>query len=107
MRNPDNKRVTVTLTPDEYERLKYWSQRRGMSINEYLFHSLEHMIAWENQDFDVPVAMVQRTNQMVDLVTALRSDVDNLQSEIHSMADSLLNLTRGDNYLLEEEDGEL
>jgi hypothetical protein len=107
MRDKDSKRVTVTLTPDEYERLKYWADRREMSINEYLLHSISHMIAWENQDFDVPVAVVQRVNQMVDLTTGLRSDITNLQEEIHSMADSLLNLTRGDNYLLEEEDGEL
>ena len=107
MRDKNDKRVTVTLTPDEYERLKYWSDRREMSINGYLLHSIQHMIAWENQDFDVPVAMVQRVNQLVDLVAGLRSDSANLQEEIHSMADSLLNLTRGDNYLLEEEDGEL
>lgn len=106
-RDPSHKRVTVTLTPDEYERLKYWADRRRMSINEYMYHALEHMIGWENQDFDVPVAIVQRVNQLVDMIAGLRSDTSNLSDELHSMADSLLNLTRGDNYLLEDEDGEL
>ena len=46
-------------------------------------------------------------NQLVDVVTNLSSNIKSLEDVTVSGFDSLLGLTRGDNYLLEHEDGEL
>ena len=43
-----------------------------------------------------------RLNQLVDVVALLSSNVKNLESVVVSGFDSLVGLTRGDNYLLDE-----
>lgn len=100
-------RVTVTLDNDKYEQLKYWAARRERSINEYLGDAIELAIRFENGDYDLPKLEVQRLNQLVDVVTTLSSNIQSLEGIVVHGFDSLLGLTRGDNYLLENEDGEL
>lgn len=103
----DSHRVTVTIDSDTYERLKYWSARHECSINEYLKHALEQSIAHENKDYDLPTLEIQRLNQLVDVIEVLSSNIQSLESVTVTGFDSLLGLTRGDNYLLENEDGEI
>lgn len=100
-------RVTVTLDNDRYEQLKYWAARHERSINEYLGDAIDLAIRCENGDYDLPKLEVQRLNQLIDVITTLSSNVQSLESIVVSGFDSLLGLTRGDNYLLESEDGEL
>ena len=105
MSQPDKRRRRVSVTLDEelYERLKYWSDKREMSLNEYFKESLEHMIAYENRDYDLPTAEIARLNQLTDLILTLSSNQESLEQVIISGFDSLLGLTRGDNYLLDGE----
>lgn len=101
-------RVPVRLHPDIKERASYWAAKKGLSINEYIAESVEAMIRWENQDYDLPTLELQRLNQMIDEVKALSTNIKNVEQITVSGFDSLLGLTRGDNYLLrEKEDGEL
>lgn len=100
-------RMTLRLPEDEYERLQYWAARREMSVNEYMAEALQQAIKRENQDYDLPTAEIARLNQLVDVVTNLSSNIKSLEDVTVSGFDSLLGLTRGDNYLLEHEDGEL
>ena len=100
-------RVTVTIDNDTYERLKYWAAKKECSINEFLGFAIEQTIAMENGDYDLPKAEIQRLNQLVDVITVLSSNIQSLEDVTIHGFDSLLNLTRGDNYLLEDEDGEI
>lgn len=100
-------RVSVTLESDDYERLCYWADKKGISINEYLLEAIKLSIRHENKDYDLPSMEINRLNQLIDIITVLSSDVHSLEQVTISGFDSLLGLTRGDNYLLEEEDGEL
>ena len=100
-------RVTVTLTEEKFKQLQYWADRNGVSINEYLGESIDRSIRYENGDYDLPTLEINRLNQLVDTITALSSNVHSLEDVVTAGFDSLLNLTRGDNYLLETEDGEL
>lgn len=103
-----NHRVTVTLDDDSYERLKYWAAKNNMSINEYLKEAYLTKIRMENEDYDLPTLETRRLNQIVDALTTLSHNVQSLESVTTSGFDSLLGLTRGDNYLLEtDEDGEI
>lgn len=100
-------RVTVTLSEEQFQKLKYWAARRERSINEYLGDAIELAIRHENGDYDLPKLEIQRLNQLIDVVTTLSSNIHSLEGVVISGFDSLLGLTRGDNYLLESEDGEV
>lgn len=96
---PGSKRVTMTLTADEYERLTFWAKHREMSINEYLHECFSHMIDYENGVYDIPTIMQERMNLVVDAVTMNSSKLDSLSEFIISGFESLLAAARGDDYI--------
>lgn len=100
-------RTHVRIPEDTMERLRYWAVRREMSVNEYINEAIEAQIRKENGDVDVPNVLTCRVNQLVDIVTELSSNIKSLEDVTVSGFDSLLGLTRGDNYLLEHEDGDI
>lgn len=106
-KTPDIHRLTLRINEDDYQRLQYWAARRGISANDYMIEALYAQIRRENGDYDIPTAEVARLNQLVDLVTGLSSNIKSLENVTISGFDSLLGLTRGDNYLLEQEDGDI
>lgn len=100
-------RFNLRLHADTVERAKYWAEREDLSVNEYFALAIEEKIARANGDFDVPVLAIQRLNQMIDELRALSTNVTNLEVVTVSGFDSLLELTKGDSWLTDEEDGEL
>lgn len=103
----DGHRISTTLSEPTFQRVKYWAEKHGVSINEYLADAAETAIKHENRDYDLPTLEIQRLNQLIDAITVLSSNSQSLEQTVISGFDSLLGLTRGDNYLLEDEDGEL
>lgn len=104
---PASHRVTATLTEDEFQVVSYWAKRHGCSINAYFHDAILLAIQRENRDYDLPVLEAQRLNQVIDALKVLSENVGSLEGVVVSGFDSLLGLTRGDNYLLEPEDGDL
>lgn len=100
-------RVTVTLEDDDFERLKYWAAKNDMSINEYLREAYLTKIRMENEDYDLPTLEARRLNQIIDALTVLSHNTQSLESVVVNGFDSLIGLTKGDNYLFEREDGEI
>lgn len=95
-------RLTLRIPSDLHELVKYWSKKNNVSINDYLLRAIEHMIKYENKDYDLPVAEVQRLNQLIDLIENLSFNVSNLEKVTVSGFDSLLTLVHGDNdYLVD------
>lgn len=92
-------RITAVVTPDDKERIRYWAARRGVSENEYVRMALDFYIRRENKDYDLPSLEAARMNQMLDAIAALSYNVANLEHITTSGFDSLLRLTRGENYL--------
>ena len=105
------RRVSFFATPDEYNQLRYFISQyphRWPSTNEFIRAATTHYISFLNQDYDLPALEIQRLNQLVDTITVLSSNVGSLQDVVTHGFDSLLQLTRGSNYLLElDDDGEL
>ena len=101
------KRLTIRLSEDDYERVKYWATQKQCSVNEYVQDALVTQIKRENYDYDIPDVQIARLNQLIDVVLSLSSNVKSLEQVTTSGFDSLLGLTRGDNYLLEHEDGDI
>lgn len=98
-------RVSVRLDDDDYQRLMYWAKRRDESVSDYLRDAIDTMVALENHDFDIPSAMDQRMNQLVETTAALSSEVHELQRIAVSGFESLINVTNGDNYLSDLDEG--
>lgn len=100
-------RVNMRLYPDDHNFLAYWSEAFGMDQTDFLITAMRHYVKWRNQDYDLPTAEVQRLNQMVDAVNNLVSSQGHLEKSVVNGFDAMLGIIRGDNYLVEEEDGEL
>ena len=108
MAEPKNTvRISLRIDEDTHERLKYWSARKQVSLNTYLMDAIDLMIAYENGDYNIPTAFMQRMNQLTGVVTALDKSVENLANVTINGFDAIAGLARGDNYLVKEEDGEL
>lgn len=98
----------IRLHPDTNQRLDYWRKKRGLaSDNEYIALAVEEKIARENGDYDLPTLEIQRLNQIIDEMRANSTNLANLERVVTSGFGSLLGLTRGDSYLLDDESGEL
>lgn len=100
-------RITLRLHPDAKARVAYWADSQGVSVNEFIVDAIDAAIRRMNSDYDLPTLEIARLAQLLDETKALTLNVANLERVITQMADSLLNMTRGDNYLLDTEDGEL
>ncbi|MGW2984087.1 hypothetical protein [Streptomyces goshikiensis] len=98
----------IRLDPDDKQRAEYWADKRGFSsLNEYVAEAVAEKIRRENLDYDLPTLEIARLNELVDQVAALARNQANLERVVTAGFDSLIGLTRGDNYLLDDEDGEL
>ncbi|KAB7835729.1 hypothetical protein [Streptomyces mobaraensis] len=98
----------VRLSSDDKQRAEYWADKRGFSsVNEYVVEAVVEKIRRENLDYDLPTLEIARLNQLVDQVAALAMNSANLERVVTTGFDSLIGLTRGDNYLLDDEHGEL
>lgn len=101
-------RVFIRLSPDDKQRAEYWADKRGFaSVNDYIAEAVAEQIRRENLDYDLPTLEIARLNELIDQVKALSTNSANLERVIVSGFESLIGLTRGDNYLLDPEDGEL
>ena len=62
---------------------------------------------YENGDYDLPTAEQQRVNQLIASQNATTATLESLQITVMNGFDALIGLTRGDNYLMSEESGEI
>lgn len=100
--------VFVRLDDDLKARAQYWTDKHGLdSLGDYVAEAVLEKIARENRDYDLPTLEIARLAQLVDEMKALSTNQGNLEKVIMAGFESLIKLTRGDNYLLDNEDGEL
>jgi uncharacterized protein (DUF1778 family) len=100
-------RIAFRFSKDDADKLRYWADKRGVSMNEYLLQALARQIAWENEDYPLPTLEQARLNQLIDEMKALTTQNRNLEHVVTAGFESLLLLTRGDSYLMDDESGEL
>lgn len=41
-------RLTVRIEEEEFEKLKYWSEKKGINVNQYVSDAITRQIKWEN-----------------------------------------------------------
>lgn len=97
-------RFTASVDDETAERAKYWAEKKGISINEFLRDAIEFFIAYQNKDYDLPTLETNRLNQLVDTITVLSSNIKNLETIVTTNFESLLTLTTGDSGYLEDDE---
>ena len=100
-------RFTAVVDDETYHNVRYWANKNDISVNDLLRDAIALYIARANKDYDLPTLEIQRLNQMIDGFNALSSNINSLEKIVVSGFDSLISLTRGDNYLLEDDDGDI
>lgn len=100
-------RLTLRFSDDDFLKLQHWARKRDMSVNDFVREAVEFRINWLLKDYDLAPMEVERLNQLVDIVTVLSQNIHSLEGVVTSGFDSLLGLTRGDNYLLDEDGGDI
>ena len=102
------KGMFIRLDTDDKQRAAYWAGKRGFSsVNAYVAEAVVEKIRRENLDYDLPTLEIARLNELVGQVAALAKNSANLERVVTTGFDSLIGLTRGDNYLLDDENGDL
>lgn len=86
-----------------YERMIKHADKKNISVNEWLMQAIEHYLDFENKDYDLPPAEIQRLNQIVDLLEKLTANISSLEHVSTSGFAALLNFTNGTNYLSDHE----
>lgn len=106
-RKKKTERHNMRMYPEDFNFLVYWADRFGLDQAELLIQAMYHYVKWRNQDYDLPTAEMQRLNQLVDSIENLATRQEHLEKTVHSGFDAMLGIIRGDNYLVEDEDGSL
>lgn len=99
----DTKRVTIRLSSEMYQNIAYWAKKNNITTIGFIREAIEHYIAWQNKDYDLPVLEIQRLNQLIEGYHALSSNIASLEKITVAGFDSLLSLTRGDDYLFDND----
>lgn len=104
-RKETDKRITATLDTDTYDKIVYIAEKKGISISDILREAIDLKIRYENEDY-YPLAKLEaeRINQLVDHISILSSNIKNLENLTIEGFSSLINITKGDNYLYDEEE---
>lgn len=96
-------RLTVRLDDSDYEKIAHWANKEGRSVSEFMAEAALFRINYMLMDYPLAPLEVQRLNQLVDIIAGLSSNVHNLERVVTSGFDSMVSLTKGDNYLLDED----
>lgn len=100
-------RLNVRMPKGVRDKVDYWAAKEGLSANDFIIECIEGYVARANGDYDLPTLEQARLAQLVDAQVSLASNVANLEKVVLAMADTIIGMTRGDSYLLDEEDGEV
>lgn len=41
-------RLTLRIEEEEFEKLKYWAEKKGVNVNQYVSDAITRQIKWEN-----------------------------------------------------------
>lgn len=99
----DDKRLTVRMPKQFGAEVEYWASAQGISQNEFAADALFEKVLRCKGDHiaDANSETVAVINQFTDRMAALEYSVNHLTRIIMTVANSVMLLTRGDNYLLD------
>ncbi|MCL6663454.1 hypothetical protein [Paenibacillus amylolyticus] len=102
-----SERHSMRLLKDDKAFVVYWAEMFDMDVTELMITSVRHYVSWKNKDFDLPTAEMQRLNQLIDAMESMASSNEKLSNTVINGFDAMMGMMRGDNYLIEPENGDL
>lgn len=105
MRDENAKRITATVDQKTFDTLNYIADKKEISLSDLLRDAVDLEIRYENEDY-YPLAKLeaQRINQLYDLLVILATNVKNLELVTTNGFSSLLDITKGDDYLYDSDE---
>lgn len=99
----EDRTVTVSMRVNSTlnEQLRYWSDKRELTLSEYMIDAVREKIARENGDYDLPTLEIGRLAQIVDELRTQSVTINNLEKTISSMLQSIIMLSRDPKYMIE------
>lgn len=99
----EDRNVTVSMRVNSTlnEQLRYWSNKRELTLSEYMIDAVREKIARENGDYDLPTLEAARLAQIVDELRTQSVTIKNLETTISSMLESIIMLSRDPKYMVE------
>lgn len=94
------RRVTAVIDEDMFMQIKHWASEHGISVNEYIRNAVLQTIHREcNPEYDTKDLMVNRMNQLIEIVCTLSENVQSLEKTTTSGIGMMTQVMRGGNYL--------
>jgi predicted DNA-binding protein len=106
-RGEDVTRVTATIDKSTQQKLLYIAEKKGVTMSDILRDAIDLKIRYENEDY-YPLAKIEaeRINQLYEHIVVLSSNIKNLELVTTNGFASLLDITKGDDYLYEGDVGD-
>lgn len=106
MAKNDEKRITVRLSEEDYDRIKHFAKREDTSVNQFIIDAANHYADWILKDFDVPTAEVKRLNQLIESMNRLTASSEAVHSTVINAVDSIYNMTLDKDLFSQDKGGD-
>ncbi len=102
-------RVTATLEQKRIDDLKLFAESQGISINDALADAVQvylEIYHYKNGEHTTDI-VANRLGELTMAVTAMQGTLGGLQQHILSSLNALIQISRGDNYLMAIDNGDI
>lgn len=96
-RQPVKNKTVLTIQGDTVDLIDYWTRKKGFrSKAAFVEAAVKRYIAIENQDYDLPLAEIQRINHLTTAITALTEEEKRTRQTVNQGFNAILNLDEED-----------
>lgn len=102
----DEKRVSVRMSEETYDKIKHFASKEEVSVNQFMIDSCLHYINWILTDYDLPRAEIQRLNQITTVLNDLVESSESQNKSLRYFMDTFYNVTGSQALLQKDADDE-
>lgn len=100
----DEKRVSVRMSEETYDKIKHFAAREDVSVNQFMIDSCQHYINWILTDYDLPSAEIQRLNQIISVLNDLVQSSQSQNKSLRYFMDTFYSVTGSQSLLQQDAD---
>lgn len=98
-------RIQGRLFEGDYVRMRYWADKQGLSMSEFVEEAVIEHMRHLSGDYDAPLLYVQRLNELTEAIKLLIESNDSLREQSAQGFASILGVMRFGDYVSEEIEG--
>ena len=102
-----NERISVTVDAKTKARVDYWADQKDITVNQFVKDAIYLAIDFENNNFPMTTITESRIAELIDAVNGLSANQATLEETIKSFINMMIQMTKGDNYLLDDYDSDI